>query len=139
MRPIFRLTFLVLAALILSGCVSRKEIIQFQRDLADIKQRTRVLEERSARLDSLLTAHEQILQTMKAEMSLYSDQMQQRLNNLEASLEDLGSLYSQSYNRKPARTTAPVYPDTSTPAADTAALLGVDPKKLYNPSYLHVT
>jgi len=135
MRLSFKLVFLALVALTVSGCVSRKEIIQFQKDLADLNQRNRVLEERSARLDSLLTSYGQILQTMQAEMSVYSDQMQHRLNNLEARIEDLGSLYSQSYNRKPSQTAPPVSADTT----GTSAMLDVDPKKLYDSAYLDLT
>lgn len=121
----------------LGGCVSRKEIVQFKQDLADIKERNRVLEERSARLDSLLSAYGQILQTMKAEMSLYSEQNQQQLNNLEARIEDLSSLYSQSYSKR----TQPVYSPLSsdTTRADTTGLVLVDPKKLYDAAYLDLT
>ena len=128
---------MTLSAILLAGCVSRKEIVQFKQDLSDIKQRNRVLEERSARLDSLLTAYGQILQTMKAEMSLYSEQNQQQLNNLEARIEDLSSLYSQSYSKRPQKEYTPVSSDTA--KTDTTGLVLVDPKKLYDAAYLDLT
>ncbi len=137
MKSLSKLLILLVCSISLSGCVSRKEIVQFKQDLADIKERNRVLEERSARLDSLLTAYGGILQTMKAEMSLYSEQQQQQLNNLEARIEDLASLYSQSYTRKPQREFTPVSTDTS--RSDTASLIQVDPKKLYDAAYLDLT
>ena len=137
MKYLSRLLILTLSAFVLAGCVSRREIIQFKQDLTDIKERNKVVEERSARLDSLLTAYGQILQTMKAEMSLYSEQNQQQLNNLEARIEDLSSLYSQSYSKKTQREYAPISPDTA--RADTTGLVLVDPKKLYDAAYLDLT
>jgi tol-pal system protein YbgF len=132
-----KLLILGVCALSLSGCVSRKEIVQFKQDLAELKQRNRILEERSSRLDSLLTAYGEILKTMKAEMSLYSEQQQQQLNNLEARIEDLASLYSQSYSRKPQKEYTPIVTDTF--RTDTTSLVQVDPKKLYDAAYLDLT
>lgn len=137
MRASSKLLLVVLTGLLLNGCVSRREIIQFKRDLADVKERNQRLEERSARLDSLLTAYGQLLQTMKAETELNSDQLQQRLSHLEAGLNDLTSLYSQSYSRNTRREIAPVPADTT--VKDTSAKVEVDPKKLYDSAYLDLT
>jgi len=135
-RILNKLLWLLLATSLLNGCVSRREIIQFKQDLATVQEQNRRLEERSSRLDSLLTAYSQLLQTMKAEMSLYSEEIQQRLNNLDAGLEDLSSLYSQSYQRRSSPIDRPVSSDTT---PETAHLSQVDPKKLYDAAYLDLT
>lgn len=128
---------LALAGLLLTGCVSRREIIQFKQSLADIEERNKRLEERSARLDSLLTEYSQLLRAMKVEMGLKSDQLEQRLNNLDAKLDDLSSLYAQSYSRS--GRTGRITPAPETTSADTTTLVQIDPKKLYDTAYLDLT
>jgi tol-pal system protein YbgF len=121
---------------VMSGCVSRKEIIQFKESLTYLEEKNKALEERSARLDSLLNEYVQTISTVQAEMSLYSDQLQQRFNNLEARMDDLGSLYSNSSRG----TTAIIRPGVGDSLGfDSTGVLRVDPKKLYDTAYLDLT
>src|SRR3990172_8713392 len=125
MKTIYRVPLTLAVGLIITGCVSRKEIVQFKRSLANIEEKQGRLEERSARLDSLLYAYGQLLQSMKAEAGIYSDQIQQRLDNLEAGLEDLSTLYSQSYSKGSQKKTMP-----GSLSGDTTIQFQIDPKKL---------
>lgn len=127
----------ILGLLVFSGCVSRKEIVQFKDSLRTVENQTQNLEERSARLDSLLTEYTLTLKSLRAESSQRSDDLDQRMNNIEARLEDLLSLYSQSYNRSNRNDKASIPADAG--RTDSVSLVQVDAKQLYDAAYLDLT
>ncbi len=154
MKRILNILLLLLVTILLTGCVSRREILQFQQDhLQIIAQQERIeadINELEARLDTLFAllggdvsqhfaSQERILRGIRADQQAVNSQLQSMIQSLGTRISE-SSIYSEMLQQKLDEVNlliAQWMAANDTTQAHAYAL--DDPEQLYNQSYMDLT
>jgi len=98
---------LVGVCFLLSGCVSRREIVRFQEQLDYLEESNHNLEKETASLDSLLRVQLEENQRLRADLSSTLGSIDDRLSMLEGRVEESGHRFTQLEQQMESREIAP--------------------------------
>ncbi len=131
---------LPLVALFLPGCATRREIVRLKNQADFLENSSRRLEERAARLDSLLNEEIDLTNKLTADLATNLSQMDERMGIVESKLEDLGHRFPElSRKMEQVKREMSTQKDSAS-ASDTGGVsVSVDPKQLYDAAYLDLT
>lgn len=120
-------------SLLLSGCVSRREIVRFQEQLDYLEESNHHLEKDVASLDSLLKAQMEENQRLRADLSSTLGSIDDRLSMLEGRAEESGHRFTQLEKQMEKREFSPQ--DTAGLPDSLKMKVSLDPQKLYDQAY----
>jgi tol-pal system protein YbgF len=140
LRMLFFLS-LPLAALLLSGCATRREIVRLKNQADFLQESNQRLEERGARLDSLLAEQIELTNRLRADLATTLSGMDERMGIVESKLEDLGHRFPELSRKmeQVKREISTTKKDTASAADTSSVMVNVDPKQLYDAAYLDLT
>lgn len=118
---------------LLSGCVSRREIVRFQEQLDYLEESNHHLEKDVASLDSLLKAQLDENQRLRADLSSTLGSIDDRLSMLEGRVEESGHRFTELEKQMESREVSPQ--DTSGLPDSLKMIVSLDPQKLYDQAY----
>ena len=121
----------------LAGCATRQEIVRFKEQLNYLEESNQRLEKRNSRLDSLVTAQNEMIQKMRADFRTSFEDIDEHLRISENKLDDLSYFFSQSFKKLEQI-------PKSTPPPDTAQKpnhpsLQIDARQIYETAQLDLT
>jgi tol-pal system protein YbgF len=137
---ILSVVILLLAVTLFCGCASRREIVRLKNQADFLEQSNRRLEQRTARLDSLLQEEIDLTNRLRADLASTLEGMDERMGIVESKLEDLGQRFPE-LSRRMEQVKREMYTQKDTVSvSDTSAVaMNVDPKQLYDAAYLDLT
>jgi tol-pal system protein YbgF len=122
----------VMGLAVLSGCATRQQAIEIQMQLDAIRADQASIRAENARLDSLFRSNIETSRKLNADFANYITQLDQRMQMVEARLEDAITLMNRTVGNRPAP--ALIQPESS--GIDTSKQAGgIDCRKLYNAAY----
>lgn len=131
---------LALILLLASGCATRREIVRLKNQADFLENSNRRLEEKTDRLDSLLTEQIELTIRLRADLATTLSEMDQRMGYVESKLEDLGQRFPElSQKMEQVKREITTKRDTSGTADTSGLMVNVDPKQLYDAAYLDLT
>jgi tol-pal system protein YbgF len=131
---------LPLAALLLPGCATRREIVRLKNQADFLENSNRRLEERAARLDSLLNQEIELTNKLSADLATNLLQMDERMGIVESKLEDLGHRFPElSRKMEQVKREMSTQKDSASTSDTGRVSVSVDPKQLYDAAYLDLT
>jgi tol-pal system protein YbgF len=132
--------FLLFAAMLFSGCASRREIVRLKNQADFLERSNQRLEERTARLDSLLLEQIGLTNRLRADLASTLGGMDERMGIVESKLEDLGHRFPElSRKMEQVKREISTKKDTVSVSDTSAVAVNVDPKQLYDAAYLDLT
>ena len=132
---------LLLVTLAFSGCATRREIVRLKNQADFLQESNQRLEERSARLDSLLEEQIELTNRLRADLATTLSGMDERMGIVESKLEDLGHRFPELSRKmeQVKREISTTKQDTASAADTSSVMVNVDPKQLYDAAYLDLT
>jgi tol-pal system protein YbgF len=131
---------LPLVMLLFSGCATRREIVRLKNQADFLENSNRRLEERTARLDSLLREQIESSNRLRADLSTTLSEMDERMGIVESNLVDLGDRFPELSRKVEQVKREMSTKKDSTAASDSGGVkVNVDPKQLYDAAYLDLT
>jgi tol-pal system protein YbgF len=131
---------LPLVMLLFSGCATRREIVRLKNQADFLENSNRRLEERTARLDSLLREQIESSNRLRADISTTLSEMDERMEIVESKLVDLGDRFPELSRKVEQVKREMSTQKDSTAASDSGGVkVSVDPKQLYDAAYLDLT
>ncbi len=132
--------FLLLTAFfLLSGCASRWQIEGLKRQVDSLEKSNLRLEDRTAKLDSLLREQMELTNRLRADLASTLDGMDERMGIVESKLEDLGHRFPELYQKIDLVKREVSKKETAEVSDTTKPLIDVDPQQLYDAAYLDLT
>lgn len=129
-----------LVTMSLPGCATRREIVRLKNQADFLENSNRRLEERTARLDSLLNQEIELTNRLRADLATTLSQMDERMGIVESKLEDLGHRFPELSRKMEQVKREMSTKKDSVSASDSGAVsVSVDPKQLYDAAYLDLT
>jgi tol-pal system protein YbgF len=122
---------------IFAGCATRRQAIEIQMQLDDIKASQTSLRAENARLDSLFRSNIEQSRKLGADFSTYISQLDNRMQMIESRLEDAVTLISRAAGTMesgPGRRPT-TQADTSKQDTTSRQSAGLDCQKMYNSAY----
>jgi tol-pal system protein YbgF len=139
LRILLIVSFLLLLTLF-SGCASRREIVRLKNQADFLEQSNRRLEERTARLDSLLREQIELTSRMRADLASTLGGMDERMGIVESKLEDLSHRFPELTRKmEQVKREISTRKDTVSVSDTSTVMVNVDPKQLYDAAYLDLT
>lgn len=139
LRILLIVSFLLLVMLY-SGCASRREIVRLKNQADFLEQSNRRLEERTARLDSLLREQIELTSRMRADLASTLGGMDERMGIVESKLEDLSHRFPELTRKmEQVKREISTRKDTGSVSDTSTVMVNVDPKQLYDAAYLDLT
>ena len=139
LRILLIVSFLLLVMLY-SGCASRREIVRLKNQADFLEQSNRRLEERTARLDSLLREQIELTSRMRADLASTLGGMDERMGIVESKLEDLSHRFPELTRKmEQVKREISTRKDTGSVSDTSTVMFNVDPKQLYDAAYLDLT
>ena len=139
LRILLIVSFLLLVMLY-SGCASRREIVRLKNQADFLEQSNRRLEERTARLDSLLREQIELTSRMRADLASTLGGMDERMGIVESKLEDLSHRFPELTRKmEQVKREISTRKDTVSVSDTSTVMVNVDPKQLYDAAYLDLT
>ena len=136
--------FVILSIIVLifaSGCATRRQVQELRIEVQAIRSDLYSIRAENARLDSLIRSNMDQSRKLNADFAAYVSMLDERMQMVEARLEDAVTLINRATGAIESRT-AVRPPPTSTPdsaAVDTNAASGhMDCQKIYNSAYRDV-
>ena len=130
---------LILAAAItlsiMAGCATHRQVQELQLQVEAMRTDQTAIREENARLDSLFRENAETSRKLNADFASYADRLDQRLQTVEARLEDAISLINRSGGVRGA-IPEPIPQTDTTKAESTQVQPGLDCQKIYNSAYL---
>lgn len=132
---------LLLVTLLFSGCATRREIVRLKNQADFLQESNQRLEERSARLDSLLEEQIGLTNRLRADLATTLSGMDERMGIVESKLEDLGHRFPELSRKmeQVKREISTTKKDTASAADTSGVMVNVDPQQLYDAAYLDLT
>lgn len=131
---------LPLGMLLFSGCATRREIVRLKNQADFLENSNRRLEERTARLDSLLREQIESSNRLRADLSTTLSEMDERMGIVESKLVDLGDRFPElSRKVEQVKREMSTKKDSTTASDSGGVRVNVDPKQLYDAAYLDLT
>lgn len=131
---------LLLVVMLFSGCASRREIVRLKNQADFLEQSNQRLEERTARLDSLLEEQIELTSRMRADLASTLGGMDERMGIVESKLEDLGHRFPELTRKmEQVKREISTRKDTVSVSDTSTVMVNVDPKQLYDAAYLDLT
>lgn len=136
MRRIELFAAFILAIFVISGCATRRQVIDLQMEVESIRADQAQIKAQNAQLDSLFRANIEQSRRVNADFADYIQQLDERMQQVAARLEDAVTLINRAAGaietRGGARRTVP---GDTTQADTTRQIGGVDCQKIYNAAY----
>jgi tol-pal system protein YbgF len=137
MKKKFGLLIAIASMAVLTGCATRRQAIEIQMQLDDIKANQTALRAENARLDSLFRSNVEQSRKLNADFSTYVSQLDEHMQMVESRLEDAVTLISRAAGTMesgPGQRPI-VQPDTSKQDTTIRKPAGIDCQKMYNTAY----
>ncbi len=135
MKKILYFLSLCLLAFI-TGCASRQEIVRFKEQMDYLEESNQRLEQKNARLDSLLSYQNELIQKLRADFKSSLSEIEERVGASENKLDDLTDFFSRSFKKLES---APKLPPDTTPKTSHSTSVQIDAKQLYETAQLDLT
>lgn len=130
----------LLLVMLYSGCASRREIVRLKNQADFLEHSNKRLEERTARLDSLLEEQIELTSRMRADLASTLGGMDERMGIVESKLEDLGHRFPELTRKmEQVKREISTRKDTGSVSDTSTVMVNVDPKQLYDAAYLDLT
>jgi tol-pal system protein YbgF len=126
---------LMLSLLILVGCATRRQVIDLQMQVEAIRADQEQIKVQSAQLDSLFRENINQSRRVNADFSNYIDQLDQRMQQVAARLEDAVTLINRAAGAMESRSGGRRVPGDTTQADTSRQTGGLDCQKIYNAAY----
>jgi tol-pal system protein YbgF len=125
----------------LGGCASRREIVRFKEQLNYLEKSNQRLEEKIAKIDSLLLEQTNSMHKLRADFNNSWEQTTERLNILEGKFEESTSRSIQLYHKMDElKKPIPRSDSTDLVRTDSSQIqVSLEAKKLYDSAYLDLT
>lgn len=122
----------------MAGCASRQEIVRFKEQMDYLEQSNQRLEERNARLDSLLSYQNELIQKLRADFKSSLSEIEERVSASENKLDDLTDFFSRSFKKLESTPKSPPPVDTN-PKTSPSTSVQIDARQLYETAQLDLT
>lgn len=129
----------LLLLVILCNCASRREIVRLKRQADYLEQSNKIMEERTAAMDSLLKEQVELTNRLRADLATILGGMDERIQIVESKLEDLGQRFPELSRKMELVKQKLAGPIDTGAVSDTSVKVNVDPEQLYNTAYLDLT
>jgi tol-pal system protein YbgF len=130
---------LMVVSLLFGGCASRREIVTLKRQADFLEKSNQRLEQQTAQLDSLQREQIELTNRMRADLAATLTGMDERMGIVESKLEDLSHRFPElSRKMEQVKREISTKQDTGK-VSDTATVINVDEKQLYDAAYLDLT
>ena len=137
MKNVLMISVSIILLAILSGCATRRQVEELQIQVEAMRTDQTAIRAENARLDSLFRVNAETSRKLNADFASYADRLDQRLQTVEARLEDAISLINRSGGARGVSTNQNLNPQTDTSRAEsTQTQPGIDCQKIYNAAYL---
>jgi len=124
-----------LMILFLSGCATRRQVLELQMEIESIRADQQELKYQNAQLDSLFRTNIDQSRRVNADFANYIQQLDERMQQIAARLEDAVTLINRAAGVMESRPGAYRQTGDTTRVDTTRAAGGIDCQKIYNAAY----
>lgn len=136
MRNVTSLFALALIVGMMSGCATHRQVQELSLQVEAMREDQAAIRAENAKLDSLFRSNLDQSKKLNADFAAYADQLDQRLQIVEARLEDAITLINRTAGAPmPASTQSGMTPSDTSQGDTTRARAGLDCQKIYNAAY----
>jgi tol-pal system protein YbgF len=135
MRRIALLTGLGVMLLGLAGCATRRQVLELQMEVEAVRADQAQIKAQNAELDSLFRTNIDQSRRVNADFANYINQLDERMQQIAARLEDAVTLINRAAGAMESRTGGRRQPGDTTQVDTTRQAGGVDCQKIYNAAY----
>jgi tol-pal system protein YbgF len=129
------MTILLLGVILMSGCATRRQVIGLQMELEAVRADQVAIKAQNAALDSLFRSNINEARRNNADFAEYIDQLEERMQIVQARLEDAVTLINRAAGAMESRSGSRRQSGDTTQVDTSRAAGGIDCQKLYNAAY----
>ena len=133
MRKLPGLLMFLTPLIILSGCATRRQMVEARLELTEIRREHQEIKSSLVRMDSLLAAQNAMSRKLNADFSVGMQALQERMSLVESRLADAGALVNKAVET--IETRKPAQPDSADTSKTPDAL---NQETMYRSAYLDV-